>query len=97
MVNIHPDEKGSAMFLNDDHDTARIGDRIIAAAIAAILGYWLGLVVGFLVEKVAGSTLGAQWFAAAGYGVYGFLAPARSTALWSEILAGLMGFFSGRR
>ncbi|KAA9131372.1 hypothetical protein F3N42_08605 [Marinihelvus fidelis] len=85
------------MFLNDDTDTAKLGDRLIAAVIAAFLGFWIGGFFGMLSMKITGSNYGLAWLSAAGFGLYGFLAPSRSTELWSRFWTEVLSYFSHRR
>ncbi len=85
------------MFLNDDRDTAKLGDRLIAAAIAAFLGFWIGGFFGVLALKITGSSYSLAWLAAAGFGLYGFIAPSSSTDLWSRFWTEVLGYFSHHR
>ena len=54
----------SVMYLNDDYKTAKIGDRIIARAIAGLCGFWLGGFFGILVYEFTDNNYGLAWFTA---------------------------------
>ena len=45
------------MYTKDDSDSAELIDRIIAAVIAGLCGYFLGLVLFLLLSKFFGSVL----------------------------------------
>ena len=75
------------MYTNDDKDTAKIADRLIAGVIGGLCGYFFGVVLAFLVVSFVGRDFGLPWFVALGFGVFAFLSPSRSTELWSEIWA----------
>lgn len=85
------------MFTRDDRDTVKIGDRLIATAIAAFLGFWLGGFFGIIALKFADSSYGLPWIVAAGFGIFAFIAPSRSTEIWSAFWEELLGFLSSRK
>ena len=62
----------SVMYLNDDYKTAKIGDRIIARAIAGFCGFWLGGFFGILVYEFTDNNYGLAWFFALAFGVFAF-------------------------
>ncbi len=78
----------------DDIDTAKLGDRLIAAAIGGPCGYFFGLLVAVLVARLFHVTFGLQWFVSAAFAVYAFLAPSRSTELWSGFWEGFLSLMS---
>ncbi len=72
------------MFINDDRETAKLGDRVIAGVIGGFCGFLFGGLVAFLVSRFLGWDFGLQWWVALAFGIYAFSAPARSTQLWTE-------------
>ena len=85
------------MYSNDDRDTAKLGDRVIASVIGGLCGFLVGALAGFLLSKLLGSNYGLAWWGAAGFAAYAFVAPSRSTEIWSEFWESLLGFFGGGR
>lgn len=85
------------MYINDDHDTAKLADRIIACVIAGICGYFFGGFVEFLAMKLFNNGYELSWVLAIGFAIFGFMAPSRSREVWSAFWSGLLGVFSSRR
>jgi len=73
------------MYTEDDQQSAKIGDRFIAAVIAGFFGYFAGWLFASVGEKVLGGEYGLRWLAVGGFSVFAFLAPARSRELWASI------------
>lgn len=82
------------MYIKDDHATAKIGDRLIAAVIGGLCGYFFGGLVGYLTSRFLGSDFGLAWWFATGFAVFAFLAPSRSREMWSGFWEGLLKLFS---
>ena len=74
-------------------NSAKIGDRAIAAVIAGIMGYFVGLLLAFFVKIVFGNEYGIRWLVFGGFSLYGFLAPVRSRELWTSIWAAIVRFY----
>lgn len=85
------------MYTVDDRDTAKIGDRIIAAAIAGFFGYFFGSVVAGGAAALFGSRYGVHWIITAMFAAYAFIAPSRSRALWSAFWEEVLGWLSSRK
>ena len=78
------------MYTKDDQQSAKIGDRIIAAVIAAFFGYFAGWLFASVGEKVLGDEYGLRWLVVGGFSVFAFLAPTRSRELWGAIWASIV-------
>jgi len=87
----------SVMYLNDDYKTAKIGDRIIARAIAGFCGFWLGGFFGILVYEFTDNNYGLAWFFALALGVFAFFAPSKSREIWSAFWEELLGLLSSKK
>ena len=85
------------MYTVDDRETARLPDRLIAGVIAALLGYFIGSILAPGVAALFGERYGVHWIIAGLSGAYGFIAPARSRALWSAFWAEVLGWLSTRK
>jgi hypothetical protein len=85
------------MYTFDDRETAKLGDRLIAAVIAAFLGLLIGSFLAAGAAKFFDSAFGVNWIIAGLSGAYGFLAPARSRALWSAFWEEILGWLSSRK
>jgi len=85
------------MILNDDQNSAKIGDRIIAALIGGLCGFFIGLVFDIIQRKLLGGNLPIQWILSLGCAVFAFIAPAKSTSIWSAFWEELLGFLSSRK
>ena len=80
------------MYTKDDQQSAKIGDRIIAAVIAGILGYFAGSLFGLVGENAVGGEYGLPWVIVGGFSLYAFWAPVRSRELWGSIWAAIVRF-----
>ena len=85
------------LYTVDDQETAKLADRLIAGVIAAILGYFIGLILAAGAASLFGERYGVHWIVAGLSGAYGFIAPARSRALWSAFWAEILGWLSSRK
>lgn len=88
------------MYTVDDRHTANLADRLIAAVIGGLGGFFVGFFVAFLVSILFGSDFGLAWWMAAGFAVFAFLAPSRSRDIWSVFWAAFLRvariFYRGR-
>ena len=84
------------MFHHDDHQTATLGDRVIAAVIGGLCGYLIGSLAAYIAVRFLGETYGLPWWVSGAFAAFAFLAPARSRELWSEFWRSLLGLFSHR-
>ncbi len=84
-------------FEHDDTGTAKLPDRLIAAAIAGLCGWFFGSLVAVALERLFQASWGLGWWITAAFVAYGFLAPNRSRTLWSEFWEGLLGILLRRR
>ena len=82
----------NVMYPVDDRKTAKLGDRIIAAAIAAACGYFFGGMLGYLAIRVFEQTFGLVWISTIGFAIFGFFAPTKSRDLWSWIWTKVLHF-----
>jgi hypothetical protein len=85
------------MYTVDDRETAKLGDRLIAAVIAALLGLLIGSLLAAGAASLFGDRYGVHWIVAGLSGAYGFIAPARSRALWSAFWEEILGWLSTRK
>lgn len=85
------------MYTADDQETAKIGDRIIAAVIAGLCGYFVGWLVAIMVVSFFGGGQWLSWLFVVGFSIFGFIAPSRSRAIWSHFWEELLGFMSSRK
>jgi hypothetical protein len=73
------------MFAEDPPQSTKFVDRLISLAIAAICGYLLGRVLGHFAVIFFGQSFGIVWLSTVGFSIFGFVAPARSRALWTRV------------
>ena len=85
------------MYTFDDRETAKIGDRMIAAVIGGLFGFLIGLVLARGVDALFGARYGIDWIIAALFAAYAFVAPSRSRALWSAFWEEVLGWLSSRK
>ena len=85
------------MYSKDDRDTAEFPDRLIAGVIGGLCGFLFGGMLGFLTQRFLGSSYGLAWSVAGGFAVFAFIAPSRSTEIWSEFWEAVLGFIGGSR
>ena len=81
------------MYTKDDTESAQVIDRIMAAGIAGLCGYFLGTVLVFILASFISSAHWIKWAIAAAFAIFGFIAPSRSRDLWSQFWNELLGFF----
>ena len=81
------------MYTKDDSDSAELTDRIIAAVIAGLCGYFLGLFLFLLLSKFFESVFWVKWAVAIAFAIFGFVAPSRSRDLWTQFWNEFLGFF----
>ena len=85
------------MFAPDDRETAKLGDRIIAAAIAGVCGFMLGWVIAIVAVRLFQSGAWIVWVPTIALGLYGFRAPNRSRDMLTEFWSQILNYFSSRR
>lgn len=83
------------MFGTGHQGNEGFGDRAIAAAIAALCGFLLGVLGAKLSLMIFGQSFGLAWFLTVGSAVFGFIAPGLSRDLWSTVWTAILRFFSG--
>jgi len=81
------------MYTLDDQDSAKLGDRIITAAIAGISGYLVGWVVALVVVRLFSGGAWVVWVPTIALALYGFLAPTRSRDALSRFWNKLLNYF----
>ena len=85
------------MYTADDQDTAKIVDRIIAAIIAGLCGYFVGWLVAVIVVSFSGGGQWLTWLFVVGFTIFAFIAPSRSRDIWSHFWGELLSFMSSRK
>ena len=85
------------MYTKDDRDSAKLPDRLIAAAIGGILGYWIGKLVSLILISIFGWGGWINWLFTFGFGAYGFMAPMRSRDMWGNFWIAVWDFLKGNR
>lgn len=85
------------MYHHDDRDSAAMADRFIAGVIGGICGFLFGGLIDFAIARLFAASFGLEWWLGAAFAVYAWLAPSRSTALWSGFWHGIFSAFGRTR
>lgn len=85
------------MILNEDSKSAKLGDRLIAAVIGGLCGLLIGSAFAILVRFVSPSDYELSWIFASAFAIFAFIAPSKSTKIWSAFWEEILRFLSSRK
>lgn len=81
------------MYTHDDRESAKFPERIFAAVIAGVCGYFVGWLIAIIAVRVIGGGAWLAWLPAIALAVYGFMAPTRSRDMLTEFWNEILGYF----